>query len=127
MDLTQLITSAYYFDANPGGDFLTGFVLLGFFIALMFATQIVRSIGPDNKYFRKSMKKKFWVYPFLGVIGTILVLARFGGVPGFSMRAWLFGTLLVSLSLGVRTLWRVHREYTRRKTSAQREAKKFRK
>lgn len=124
MDLSQLLTSSYYFTPNPGGDFLTGFVLLAFFIAAIFSKSIVRSIGPDNKYFRKSMKKKFWVYPFLGVIGVILVLARFGGVPGFSMRAWLFATLLLTVALGVRTLWRLHREYVRRKASAAREKRR---
>ena len=71
MDFSLLLTSHYYFDVNPGGDFLIGFGLLVFFILVMFMGRFARNLARGNKYLRKSMKKKFWAFPFRNISHTI--------------------------------------------------------
>ncbi len=123
MDFSLLLTSHYYLDVNPGGDFLIGFALLIFFILIMFTGRMARKAAHGNKYLRKSMKKKFWAFPFLGVLGIIAVLSRFSGVPGFSMRVFLYVILLGIIVLGLVVTYRIHREYCRRVASVTRERK----
>ncbi len=120
MDFSLLFTSRYYLDVHPGGEFLIGFVLLPFFIALMFSARIARNLAKGNKYLRKSMKKKFWMFPFWGALGVIAVLSRFGGIPVFSMRLILYILFVGSfLLLGI-SLYRVRREYKQRIASVAR-------
>ncbi len=123
MDFSLLLTSHYFFDVNPGGDFLIGFALLAFFILTMFTGRLARKLAHGDKYLRKSMKKKFWAFPFLGVLGIITVLSRFGGVPGFSMRVFLYMILFGILILGVAITCKIHREYRRRIESVSRTKK----
>ncbi len=120
MDFSLLLTSHYYFDVNPGGDFLIGFALLVFFIFVMFSGRFARRMAHGNKYLRKSMKKKFWAFPFLGILGIISVLSRFGGVPGFSMRIFLYVILVGTLLLGVIITHKIRCEYMRRIESVSR-------
>ncbi len=123
MDFSLLLTSHYYLDANPGGDFLIGFALLAFFVLVMFTGRIARKAAHGNKYLRKSMKKKFWAFPFLGVLGGIAVLSRFSGVPGFSMRMFLYIILLGIILLGIFMAFKIHSEYRRRVASVARTKK----
>ncbi|MBT6831829.1 hypothetical protein HOA64_02100 [bacterium] len=125
-DFSQLLTIRYFFDAQPGGDFFPGFLLLIFFVFVMFLGKIVREYAKNDKYLRKSIKKKFWMFPFLGVIGIILVLSRFATVPFFSMRAHLYGILLLTGACAVWILCRISREYRTRLESVSRENKKRR-
>lgn len=125
MDFSLLLTSQYYLDMNPGGDFLIGFALLAFFILIMFTGRMARNVAHGNKYLRKSMKKKFWAFPFLGVLGVIAVLSRFSGVPGFSMRVFLYVILLGIIALGIIMACKIHREYRRRVDSVARAQKKW--
>jgi hypothetical protein len=120
MDLSLLLTSHYYFDVNPGGDFLIGFALLVFFILVMFTGRFARKIAHGNKYLRKSMKKKFWAFPFLGTLGVIAVLSRFGGVPGFSMRIFLYVLLVGIILLVAGVSLKIRSEYLRRIASVSR-------
>lgn len=124
MDLSQLFTAHYYFDVNPGGDFLIGFALLAFFIISMFAGSMANKAASGNKYLKKSMKKQFWAFPFLGVLGIIAVLSRFGGVPGFSMRVILYALFLGTIILAVCKAIKIHRAYQKRVSSAARSSKK---
>lgn len=120
MDFSLLLTPHYYLDVNPGGDFLIGFALLAFFILTLFIGRMARKSARNNKYLRKSMKKKFWAFPFLGALGIIAVLSRFGGVPGFSMRLFLYIILGGILLLGIIMACKIRREYKRRVASATR-------
>ena len=120
MDFSLLLTSHYYFDVNPGGDFIIGFALLVFFILVMFMGRFARNLARGNKYLRKSMKKKFWAFPFLGVLGIVAVLSRFGGVPGFSMRVFLYAIFVGILLLGAIILCKIRSEYKKRMASVAR-------
>lgn len=123
MDFSLLLTPHYYLDANPGGDFLIGFAILAFFIVTLFIGRIAKKGANGNKYLRKSMKKKFWAFPFLGALGIVAVLSRFGGVPGFSMRLFLYIILIGILFLGLIVFCKVRREYKRRINSVSRSRK----
>ena len=123
-DFSRLLTLSYFFERNPGGDFLPGFFLLAFFILVMFSGTFMRKYAADNKYLRKSIRKKFWMFPVLGVLGVISVLSRFAAVPFFSMRAWLYGILVVTLALLLIVLLKVSREYRKRLRSVAREREK---
>lgn len=123
MDFSLLLTPHYFFDVNPGGDFLIGFALLAFFILTLFVGRIARKLAGSNKYLRKSMKKKFWAFPFLGVLGIVAVLSRFGGVPAFSMRIFLYGILVGIILLGIGMTYKIQKEYKRRMASVSRSRK----
>jgi O-antigen/teichoic acid export membrane protein len=124
MDLSQLLSLSYLLEKSPTGDFLFGFVLLGFFLLVTFIGSILKNPAKNNKHLRKSLRKRLWKFPFLGVIGIFLVLARFATLPIFSMRIVLLGLLILTLFISVVTFYTVNKEYRRRKNSAAREAKK---
>ena len=121
MDLSQLFTTFYYFDTNPGGDFLIGFLLLAFFIAVIFTKSFAKSFSEENKYLQKSLKKKLWLFSYLGSIGVILILFRFAGVPFFSMRAFLYGIIVLILGFAAWSGIRIWNEYNKRIASVKRE------
>lgn len=124
MDLSQLFSLPYLLDPAPSGDFLFGFVLLGFFLFTTFIGNIMRNAAKNNKHLRKSIKKKLWKFPFLGVIGIILILARFAEMHTFSMRIILVSILLLTILIMLITFTTIYREYSRRTQSALREARK---
>ena len=124
MDLSKLLTLPYLLDKSPDGDFLFGFVLLAFFLLVTFIGSILRNPAKKDKHLRKSLRKKLWKFPFLGVIGIMLVLARFASLPIFSMRIVLLGLLLLTVIVSTVTFFNVRKEYCRRKNSAKREASK---
>ncbi|MCF7846937.1 MAG: hypothetical protein K9M51_02765 [Candidatus Gracilibacteria bacterium] len=123
-DFSRLLNSHYYFDATPGGDFLPGFLLLVFFLLVMFLGSFVKNYARRDKYLKKSIKKKFWMFPFLGVLGIIFVFARFAAVPFFSMRFFLYVTIFLTLGCGVWAFVRTSREYRKRLNSVTREYQK---
>ncbi len=123
MDLSQLFTAHYYFDMNPGGDFLIGFALLAFFILSMFVGRMANKAAHGDKYLKKSMKKQFWAFPFLGSLGIVAVLSRFAGVPAFSMRAFLYLVFVGIIVLAVFKGLKINREYKKRLASAARSKK----
>jgi hypothetical protein len=120
-DLSQLLTSHYFLDKTPGGEFLVGYALFAFFIIAIFAKSILRNLGPKNKYFRKSIRKGFGKFIALGVAGLIFTSARFSGVPVFSMRALLYIVFLPTLVFGIWKLITIYKEYTKRMRSVSRE------
>lgn len=124
LDLSKLVSSDYYFLSNPGGDFLFGYPLLIFFIALFFIGPTCEKKAIDNKYLKKAMKNQFWKFYFLGVIGIMLVLSRFAEVPGFSMRFWLYLIFISSLVIIGLTYHNIHADYKKRLNSVEREKKK---
>lgn len=123
MDFSLLLTSHYYLDVNPGGDFIIGFGLLLFFVLIMFLGRFSQKMARGNKYLRKSMKKKFWAFPFLGALGIIAVLSRFGGVPVFSMRLFLYILFVGIILLALIVFYRIRREYKIRIASVARTQK----
>jgi len=123
-DFNRLLSVDYFLDKTPGGDFLIGYLLLIFFVLAIFSKSVLKKIFPDNKYFRKSIKKKFGKFIALGIIGLILVSARFSGVPVFSMRLLLYVVFLFTLILGIITLFKVRAEYLKRIGSMKREKEK---
>lgn len=123
-DFSQLLTFYYYFDKNPGGDFMIGYALLAFFFLLILLPSFMKNLNLKNKYLKKSMKKRFGKFIFLGVGGVILVASRFAMVPGFSMRFWLYLILIVSVGFLFLTFVRVLLNYRKRLSSVQREKSK---
>ncbi len=123
-DFTRLLTPAYFLDKNPGGDFLLGYGLLAFFIMVLFAKTIVRRFGPENKYFRKSIRHGFGKFIALGIAGLILVASRFSAVPVFSMRLWLWIVFGLTVIFGILIFFRVRREYGQRLSAVEREKHK---
>ncbi|MCK5461028.1 hypothetical protein KAI58_03520 [Candidatus Gracilibacteria bacterium] len=120
-DFSLLLTSDYFFYNNPGGAFLIGYVLLGYFVFLCFLPGIVKNIASSNKYFRKSIKKKFGKFIFFGIGGVILVASRFASIPGFSTRIWLYLIFVGSVVALVWTVIRVFLDYRKRLDSVKRE------
>ena len=123
-DITRLLDWGYYTDIAPGGDFLIGYGLGIFFLVVAFLSKIVRTVGPKDKYFKKSLKKRFGKFVFLGVAGVIFVAARFSGVPYFSMRIWLYVVLILTFVALISTLFRIKADYRKRLSSVDRETKK---
>ncbi|MCF7917915.1 hypothetical protein K9L27_02865 [Candidatus Gracilibacteria bacterium] len=123
-DLSQLLTGYYFFDRAPGGEFLWGYALLVFFVLILFTKSIVMKFVSDDKYLRKSLRKKFGRFVALGVIGIFLVASRFSGIPVFSMRLWLYLTLLLTVGIGIWTFVKIRREYQKRISSVERETGK---
>jgi hypothetical protein len=119
-DLSQLLTSHYFLDKTPGGDFLVGYALLAFFLVAIFSKSILRSLGPKNKYFRKSIRKGFGKFIALGVAGLIFTSARFSEVPVFSMRLLLYIVFVPTLVFGILKLIKIYKEYTKRMRSVDR-------
>ncbi len=120
----HLFNSSYYLDSNPGGDFLPGYILLVFFIAIIFTGKIMHKFAGENKYLKKSMKNKMGKFIFLGGLGIILVSARFSGVPVFSMRIWLYLALISTIGGIIYTYFKVNADYKKRLNSVEREQKK---
>lgn len=120
-DFARLLTTTYFFDRAPGGDFLLGYLLLAFFVLALFSKSIILKFAPDNKYFRKSAKKKFGKFVALGISGLILVAARFSGIPVFSMRVWLYIVLFLTIGFGIWTAMCIRAEYLKRMNAVKRE------
>ena len=57
--IQRLFTLDYYFASNPGGEFLLGYALLVFFVLAVMSGSLVKKFGPQNKYFKKTIKKQF--------------------------------------------------------------------
>ena len=123
-DFSQLLQSAYYFEKNPGGDFLIGYILLAYFVLLIFLPGIVKGLVSKNKYLKKSIKKRLGKFIFFGVGGIIFVASRFGLVPGFSMRIWLYLVFLGSIFALFFTFTKVFLDYRKRVASVEREKSK---
>lgn len=117
MDLELLLTSAYYFDKNPGGDFLWGFGLLVFFFLVVFSGKIFFSFAKGDKYLKKSGKKRFGKFVFLGVAGIVFTAARMSAIPLFSMRIFLVLILTLTLVLLFLTGKKIFKDYMKRRES----------
>ena len=124
LSLSKLLLPEYYLNPNPGGDFLLGYGLLVFFIFIFFLGSIAKNISTHNKHLKKSMRHQFWKFYFLGATGIVLVLSRFAGVPGFSMRLRLYITLVLTLIILGITFFRIWKGYRRRLESVERERRK---
>lgn len=123
-DFSLLLTWDYFFYNNPGGEFLVGYALLGYFVFLLFLPGIVKNLANHNKYFRKSIKKRLGKFIFFGLAGTILVASRFAAIPGFSTRVWLYLVFVGSVVALVWTGTRVFLDYRKRLNSVKREQSK---
>lgn len=121
MNLLNLLSWSYLTESLPSGDFLFGYGLLVFFLGVLFSSSLFKTFGPKNKYFLKTLKKKFlWGKIFSG-IGLFLVLVRFADVPYFSQRLWLLMVFLISVILFTRACLKVIFEYKKRMNSVARE------
>jgi len=120
-DFSQLASSEYFFDKNPGGDFLLGYPLLVFFLLAIFVRGFCRKRAEGDKYFKKSIRKKFGLLISSGIVGVVLVLARFSAVPVFSMRLFLYLTAIATVIFAIRAFFRISREYRKRMDSLKRE------
>lgn len=124
IDFSKLVDADYYLTSNPGGDFLLGYLLFLFFIGLLFLESTYAKKASHDKYFKKSMRNRFWKFYFLGGIGIALVLARFAAVPSFSMRLWLYLTFIGSVVILAMTHFNIQKEYKKRLGSVEREKSK---
>lgn len=123
-DFTQLLNWSYYTYPAPGGDFIIGYFLLGFFLFLVFGGNILKNILPNNKYFRKSIKGRMGKFTAIGILGSLAILSRFALIPFFSMRIWLYILFLLGLGLLISNTISISREYIQRIESAKRESRK---
>jgi len=119
-NLSQFFTARYLFDNTPHTDFLLAWVLLFFFAVLLFLPSIFREAAKHNRLLRKSAKKRLWKFPYLGAIGIVLVLARIGDVPVFSMRALLYGLVVFIFVVAAMTGKTIYQQYQKRTQSAAR-------
>ena len=103
---------------------MLGYLLLAFFIALIFLPSTIKKMAVHKKALKKSMKNRLGKFIFLGIIGVILVAARFSGVPGFSMRLWLYLVFVGTLIAIGYTFYRVMKDYKKRLASVEREKNK---
>jgi len=124
MDFSKLFELRHLLDQTPSGDFLTGYALLAFFLVLTFSSNIVRLISPDSKYFKKSIKGRLGKLIAVGIMGLVLVAARFSSVPFFSMRIFLLLTTVLGILFLLWTIFVVTSDYKKRKESAEREKRK---
>lgn len=124
MNFLNLFSWSYLVETLPSGDFLFGYGLLFFFLVLLFAPSLFRTFGPKNKYFLKTLKKKFLFIRIFSGLGLFLVLSRFADVPYFSQRIWLLIIVLLSGSLFARACWNIVTEYRKRMSSVAREKSK---
>jgi cytochrome c-type biogenesis protein CcmH/NrfF len=123
-DISRLFELQYYTEWYPQGDFLWGFPLLVFFFALVFIHSLLAKFAPQNKYFKKSIKRRTGKFVALGILGIISVLSRFAEIPMFSMRLWLYIILFLILIFGIRTWIIVSRDYKDRLQAVDRENQK---
>ncbi len=112
---------SFLMEPLPEGDFLVAFPLLGFFVLATFAGSFLRQKARHNKYLKKSIRKRFGKFIFLGVIGLFLVASRLALIPYFSMRLWLIIITTLTLVLGLFTMIKVRKDYKKRQASARRE------
>ncbi len=122
-DITNLMTAEYFFNRAPGGDFLLGYPVLIFFVLVLFVKTFLYKKASQDKYFKKTIRKGFGKFKFLGVTGIILCLARFGDVPFFSMRFLLYVTLVATIVFLIKEGLRVKRDYKKRLDSVARAGK----
>jgi len=121
IDFSQLLSADYLFDKNPGGDFLLGFPLLIFFFLVLFSKSFLKVKASSDKYFKKSIKKKFGRFVALGIVGLVLTAARFSAVPVISMRFVLYLVFILTLLTLFYTCFQIRKEYKKRLSSVERE------
>jgi hypothetical protein len=120
-DLSRLITTSYFFDKHPGGDFNIGYFLIIFFLIVIFWGKIFALISTDNKYLKKSGRKKFGKFVFLGLLGESFLAARFSAIPFFSMRFFLYATILLIFFFAFKNAIEIIKNYKKRINSVARE------
>ncbi len=125
-EFSRLITTNYFFDKHPGGEFIPGYFLIIFFLIVIFYGRIFASIAANNKYLKKSGRKKFGKFVFLGSLGETFLAARFSAVPFFSMRFFLYTTIILILFFTVKNSIEIIRSYKKRINSVARERLKIR-
>lgn len=124
MNILHLFSWSYLTEVNPLSDFLFGYVLLGFFLFIIASKSLFIQLGPKNKYFIKTLKKKFLLSKILAGLGLFFVLSRFAEIPYFSQRLWLLIITVIVIFFYVRVLIRIFREYRKRMKSVSREEEK---
>ena len=124
MNFNNLLQWSYYTEINPQGDFLWGYLFLIFFVLTFMSKGFAENIAGNNKYAKKSIKKVFIKFKFLGAIGILLVLGRFSEIKNLSTRLWLVIIFLVTFILLLKTVWQSWRAYKIRIKSIEREARK---
>jgi len=104
MNFNNLLQWSYYTEINPQGDFLWGYLFLIFFVLTFMSKGFAENIAGNNKYAKKSIKKVFIKFKFLGAIGILLVLGRFSEIENLSTRLWLVIIFLVTFILLLKTI-----------------------
>lgn len=112
----------YLFSANPGVNFRY-YVPLIILVALLIGGSIALSViykkkRKDDFAFKRLFKKTSNRLLLFGILFLFLVLVRYENIPYFSMRIWLYLSLLLLAYFLYRTL-RVYRvDYPREKHNA---------
>lgn len=121
MNPLRIFDFEYLFQANPGGDFLLGYLCLAFFGFLLFVPSMMRKKAAGDKYMKKSIKKRQGRFTAIGAVGLILTLFRFAEVPYFSMRAWLYTLFFLGVITLIITIRNIKKDYRMRLDSVERE------
>lgn len=113
-DFSELFNLSFYMQSAPGEYFPTGYFLAFFFGLQYFLRFFLRTLGPNNKYFKKSYRKPIAPFDYVASVGLALVAFRFLDLPGFSMRLWLMIVLLLNFILLIRAAINIHQAYSTR-------------
>jgi hypothetical protein len=124
MNFNNFLQWNYYTEINPQGDFLWGYLILIFFVLVFMSKGFAENIAGNDKYAKKSIKKVFLKFKFLGAIGIILILGRFAEIKDLSTRLWLAIVLVITFILLIKTIWQSWKAYKIRIKSVTREVLK---
>lgn len=120
-DWMNFLDLDYYLATELSGDFLWGYLIFVYFVFVFMSGGMAMSWAGDDKYAKKSVKKGFLKFKFLGATGIVLVISRFGNIDVLSMRIWLFLAIFISFVLLVWRIFSAYRMYKLRTASVKRE------
>ena len=116
---------SFWFTSNPPlGDFILGYMALGFFIFLLLLPSFLKSISIKNKYLKKSIKKRLWPFLVIGGLGILLILIQFSEVGILSRPIYLLLVFITGIVLMFYLIFKILRDYRKRLNSVVREKNK---
>lgn len=110
---------SYLFDPTPGKEFSYYIPMIILIVLLVAGAIAISQLYAKKKKtdiaFKKVFKKTAGRLSLFAILFTILVLLRYENIPYFSMRIWLYGTLLIFLYLVYKNIQSYRTEYPKLK------------
>lgn len=88
---------SYFFTKIPGSDFNYYIPLLVVAVLLFLAGIVLKNLSSKNKALRRTLKKTPSHLTWLGIVLALLLAFRYEMIPYFSIRFFLFLTILLIL------------------------------